>query len=255
MKRFLLTTALCAVTFGFTPYSLASDLFVSAPEEEKTQETNDLSSNTTTAQEETELTFDQKLIEYNKNKPLQNPKFTNTKDILDRRIADNQNKIVGEVKDIIIAQGGKVAFVQGVFNRLHLQGEVLLNYADMQIGYTEDGYSLGFKAEEIKEIHGELPKELSADKAQKQVSLKDIKGKRVKTKKGDQIGEIEQVLFSEDGSEALAAYVIVDYGPVKNVEMAVPFEALTFSQKNGRPEFFVDTETAMKILQVANAKK
>ncbi len=271
MRKFIFAVAVVSLCYGVSSAAFAVN-YTAAPasvsKEDSTAKAGDIKADSkaesqTQSQSQTQtkgsapvkLSFAQKLEELNKGNPMNNPAFEASRKLLKRRIADSEGITVGEVRDVLIAQGGEVEMVIALFNRLHLSQEALLNVQDMQIKTLENRYQLGFNSKDIKIIFPEVPKELSDSDKSKFITVKDIKRKRLETTRGDKIGKIEDILFSEDGMQVKAAIVKVNYGPVRNKYVAVPFENIIFGKKRGHFKFYISSENALDIVKLASSEK
>ena len=79
----------------------------------------DSATNTASAQQNTRLF--QSLNVLNSSKPLQNPRYTKSEDVMKNRLLDNSNRVVGEVKDVLLNGKGGVESLYVEFDRLHLR--------------------------------------------------------------------------------------------------------------------------------------
>lgn len=257
MKKLLLCASLFAV-LGSVPCTVQAYTAVDSSEDppyvkavkEKNEEDLDSALNGDNDEEEVELTFKEKLAKFNGGDAV----LIETRDILKGRVADSEGKVIGEVKDVFVAQGGEVVGITAALGRLSLSGDVFLSTPDMSLEGSTKGYAIGLTGTEVKGIFGEIPKGAPDSQGGKILSAKIFSGKDVKTLKDKDFGEILEILFAEEGTRVEAALMKINYGPVKNAVVAVPMEAIRFSVERGRPSFSIKSEEAAEVLKFAIAQ-
>lgn len=164
------------------------------------------------------------ISELNDSDPLQDPGYERSADVLDRRVLDSKNKVVGEVKDIILGSNGNISSLNVDFNRLRLGQQVYLNYRDMRIGTRNNGYELGIEDDQIEAMYPELLANIeTAAGAENTYSVRKIIGANLKDEKGNNIGKVQDVLFDSRGKRAVALFVSMKLLSAGNRGMAVPF--------------------------------
>ncbi len=255
MKKLLLCASLLSV-LGSVPFAVQAYTAVDSSEDppyvkavkEKNEE--DLDAALNDEEEEAELTFKEKLAKFNGDGAV----LIETRDILKGRVADSEGKVIGEVKDVFVSEGGNVEGITAALGRLSLSGDVFLSTQDMSLEGSSKGYAIGLTGTEVKGIFGEIPKGAPDSKGGKILSAKVFSGKDVVTKKGKDFSEILEILFSEEGTRVEAALMKISYGPVKNAVVAVPMEAIDFELQRGRPSFSIKSEEAAEVLKFAIAQ-
>lgn len=256
MKKLLLCASLFSV-LGSVPFAVQAYTAIDTSEDppyvkavkEKNEEDLDEALNDD-EDEETELTFKEKLARFNGGDAV----LVETRDILKGRVADSEGKAIGEVKDVFVAEGGDVEGITASFGRLSLSGDVFLSAQDMSLEGSTKGYAIGLTGTEVKGIFGEIPKGAPDSKGGKILSAKVFADKKVKTLKDKDFGEILDILFSEEGTDVEAALMKISYGPVKNAVVAVPMEAIRFGIERGRPSLTIKSEEAAEVLKFAIAQ-
>lgn len=254
MKHLLLCAAsLCIVSFLSGPAFSVS--YTATPQKSESETENEESTEQNTGQESVEEnkaeTFEDKLIEFNKGDVV----LLESREILKGRIYDTDGVAIGEIKDVYLSEGGDISGILGVFGRLSLSGDVFLKKQDLKLKGYDSGYKLGFVGDEIKRVFSDLPKKAPAPAGGKVLSSKQFAEKALRTAQGDDFGEIADIMFSEDKMHVDAALVKVNFGPVRNKLIAIPFEAVSFDIKRGRPFYTINSKMAAKVLEFAETQK
>jgi len=255
MKHLLLAAAsLCLVSFLSGPAFSVS--YTATPQESDSDVVNEEAAEQQESSEETleenkAETFEDKLIEFNAG----NVVLLESREILRGRIYDTDGVAIGEVKDVYLSEGGDISGIIGVFGRLSLSGDVFLKKQDLKLKGYESGYKLGFVGDEIKRVFSDLPKKAPEPAGGKVLSSKQFAEKALRTTQGDDFGEIIDVMFSEDKLHVDAALVKVNFGPVRNKTIAIPFEAVSFDIKRGRPFYSINSKMAAKVLEFSETQK
>ncbi len=252
MKHLLL----CAAALGFISFLSGPTFAVSytaTPQESESKSSLDASDQKNEEEERksTEgLTFEEKMKEFNSTKAF----LTESRKLFAGQVSDNEDRAIGEIKDIIIAEGGEVLGVMAVLGRLSM-GNAYLNAQDMKLEGAQKGYKIGFSGDDVKKIFIEMPNKPPQSPEGKILSAKALYKQDVITLKGDSFGEIVDILFSEDAMRVEAVLTEVNFGPVRKTLVAVPVEALSFSQKRTKPIFTIDSKMAAKVMDFAIAQK
>ena len=160
----------------------------------------------------------------NEIKPLQNPGYESADEVLKRRVLDQKNKVVGDVKDVILKDNGSISHLQIDFNRLRLGSEVYVNYRDLNARPSTNGYMFGFSGDQIKTLYPTFlaDMETASGENDESFSLRKVLGSQVVADDGRKLGVVEDVLFSSDGSRAEAYYITMQINPVRGHTIAVP---------------------------------
>lgn len=189
----------------------------------------------------------QRLIsEMNRIKPLQNPRYEKAAAISGRNILDSTNKVVGKVEDILLDVGnGEVTSILGKLKRLHLSQSVYLNYRALDISSLSTGYSIGFRKDEIVDIYPTLLANIETAAGNSDIiSLNTLLDRRVMTSEDKFLGRVEDVLFNDQGTQALGLYISVTSGTLRNEGIMIPFTAATFLEKLSGSEAHIDQSLA-----------
>ena len=244
MKKLLLGTALLSSAFLFPASANA------------TSYTTQTTTSGETVKVEVEIkeakTFAEKLADYNKTDPTRSAMFVTAREISGWRVAANDGKVVGEVRDVYIDASGKVKYIVTKFNRLRIREDIFVNPADMQITNIGNKYQLGLAEEQIEAAAEQMVKnELPQSEENTTFTGDDLERKDLESSQGDELGQVDEILFSEDGLSASALLIKINFGPVRNKPIAVPFEALTIGMERGRPKVIISSEDAAAILMQA----
>ncbi len=192
----------------------------------------------------------EQLSTLNRVDPNQKPSYDSGNEILKRRIIDNKNKVVGEVRDVILTPNGSISLLSVEFNRLRLRSSVFLNYAQMNIRPVSNGYALAFDDDQIENIYPELLAniETAAGESSEDFSVRSVVGSTVKSKDGRNIGKVDNVLFGSNGSRAEVLYVAMAYSILRGKKVALPYGSVKFSPKGQKTEVTVSDEQANAII-------
>ncbi len=177
--------------------------------------------------------FSKSLAKINRIKPLQNPYFIQSEDILNRDIVDTKYRVVGDLEDVILSQSGTIETLNVKFNRLHLPSVVSLDYQNMGIESETNNYALDVSSDVVEEIYPELLASISPASGgnNRFFSLQNMIGSRVQSDTGTNIGEVTEVLFNSYGNKVEALYVEVARGPNRGKGIAIPFNNLDIKGK------------------------
>ncbi len=180
----------------------------------------------------------QTLTELNRVNLTRTADYNTLEEIFKGKMVDNRNRIVGEIRDVLISRNGTINSIYTEFNRLHLQQKVFLNYRDLRISPSKSGYVIGFDANKIEEMYPALLAQIepASGKDDGLFSIRALKGAPVKTKSGKTIGKVQTVLFAALGSRAEALQVILETGIKRGHSAAIPFNSVTLESSGGRKQ-------------------
>ena len=192
------------------------------------------------------------LSELNRIQPLQNPEYSTGEKLLDGRILDRKNKVVGELHDILLSSGGEVSSIAVEFNRLRLGAEVYLGSNELQINPVSNGYALGLDDDQIKDAYPEMLAGIESAAGNSDIfSVRKIVGANVKARDGRHLGTVDQVLFTGNGARAEALYVAMKYGTLRGEGVAIPFGSARIGYKNGQTSVLVGDDIADSMIAIA----
>lgn len=190
------------------------------------------------------------LIEMNRIKPLQNPRYETADEVLNRNILDSTKKVAGEVKDVILNQrDGKINSIVADFNRLNLNQDVFLNYESLDIKSFSKGYGLGYRNDVIEEIYPSLLSGTETAGQGDHISLSSIIDRRVVTSDGKNIGRVENVLFNRNATKAVGLYVSVTAGAIFEEGIVIPFILGKNITKPSGPETQIHPKVAAHMIK------
>ncbi|MCK5375143.1 MAG: PRC-barrel domain-containing protein [Alphaproteobacteria bacterium] len=197
------------------------------------------------------------ISEYNRIKPLQNPRYEESSEILKRRVIDSRNKVIGEVQDVLFDRYGRVTSLYVEFDRLNLGQSVYLNHDILDVKSVTTGYRLGFNDDEIKTLYPALLSGIETasgttkDNEQNRFSLKDILDTDVINSDGIIIGNLQDILFDNNGAYVRSVYLNINHRSVHNEGIAVPISILKFIEKGGKSYVVIDNAYVDSILEMA----
>jgi sporulation protein YlmC with PRC-barrel domain len=196
------------------------------------------------------------ITEANRIQPLQNPGLTKSADVLDRRLLDRTNKVVGVVQDVVVQANGSIAALNVDFDRLRLGAPVFVNYNDMSIRPGSDSYIVGFADDEIETLYPTLLAnvETAAGEGTDIFSVKQVLGTSVKAADGRDIGVVQDILFGAEGGNAEAIYINLKTGLIRGKAVAVPFTMADLSTAASEKKITIGNEQADALLKFASEK-
>ncbi len=196
------------------------------------------------------IAFQSELSDLNRLKPLQNPRHELAHEILDGKLIDRENKVIGGVGDILVSAEGDVLTLYSDLDRLRLGSGVFLNYADMDMVHVSNGYKVGMSSDELTTAFPELLANIETAAGDGgAISVKNILGLGVYGEQGVKLGQIGEILFDQAKSHIRGIYLSVSYKTVRNHGVAIPFNSLKFEQKNGSTVAVMDQDYADGIVK------
>ncbi len=199
------------------------------------------------------IKFQTALGELNRIKPLQNPRHEGVGDILNRTIIDRENKVIGEVEDVLVGADGYVASLSVVFDCLQLNQGVFLNYATHSVSNASNGYKIGLNREEVELSYADLLADIETASGSQTdiISVAKLRGRDVIGNNSIKIGQISDILFDSSGAFIRSIYVNVNYRAIRNRGVAVPFDIFKFVEKHGKVIATIDQDYADAIIAYA----
>lgn len=192
----------------------------------------------------------------NRQKPLQNPRFQRASKVLDNRILDRRNRVVGEINDILLSDNGDISTLNVELDRLRIRGDVFLGYSDMRIGAVSNAYTLNISDDQLEELVPTLLNniETASGSSSDIISLQSLSGARLVAKDGRRLGKVSDVLFSNNGARAQALYVALNYKSVRGDKLAIPFSAAEFEPSGRSVNVVLENAQADAILEYARER-
>ena len=193
------------------------------------------------------------VTQLNRINPLQNPEYESADKILKRRILDRKNKVIGQVKDVIINDNGSLASLEVDFDRLRLEGEVFVNYRDMGVRPATNSYMISFADEQIEDMYPTLLAEMETASGEDEdaFSLRRLLGASVKAYDGRKLGVVEDVLFSANGGRAEALYISLKGYNLRGETLAIPLSMAEIEDRGFGKGIVLGDEQADAIIDYA----
>jgi len=190
-----------------------------------------------------------RVVELNRIRPLQNPRYEEADRIIGRRLVDRKSKVLGEVYDVIMNGRGSISSLYVSFNRLQLSQKVYLNYNTMKIRPATQSYRMAYDAKQIRSIYPDILAQTMTAGGEdgNQISLKNMLGKTLYNENGDPFARIDTVLFGYNGDRAEVIHIELRKKTMRGKTVAVPFYAVRFVPMNGSTRAIISSayETAM----------
>ncbi len=183
-----------------------------------------------------------RLDKINRYRPEQSAKHVANQDILAGRVLDRTNRVVGEVRDVILNRNGGIAMLDVNFNRINLGVDSLMvDYNQFDIRPATNGYKMGRTDDQVTAM---LPSLLAATETASGnnadiFSLKKMIGQKVYSRSGKKLGKVEKVLFDASGSRAELLFISMEQRSIRGKKIAIPFAGPSYNSKkiNVRNDF------------------
>lgn len=218
LKRYAMTTRTAITAFAITLLALA---LVSSP----------------AAAQQTPAYFSalDTLNSINRSKPQQRASQQGVKELISDRMLDSRNKVVGEIKDIILDRNGAIAQLDVEFSRLRLGTDrMMINYSQFGIRPVSNGFKVNYTDDQIVDLVPAIlaNTETASGGNNENYSASQMVGRTVKNKDGKTVGKVSDILF--DNGRADYLLIAVSAGGARGEKVAVPFS---------RPEYKGDAIT------------
>lgn len=196
------------------------------------------------------------ITDMNRIQPLQNPEYETSARISARRVTDSKNKVVGEVRDVILNKNGSISSLQIEFDRLGLGTPVYMDYSANRIDEISNGYALRFEDDQIEELYPSMLAgiETAAGEQQDTFSVQKLKGAAVMTKDGRKIGNVQEVLFNKRGRRAEALLLAMLIGGMRGETLAIPIGMTEIEPASGKVKATIENKQADAIIDYAKEK-
>lgn len=209
--------------------------------------------------QQTSLEFNRTMVQLkdmNRMNPLQHPNMENYDEIAERNIMDSENRVIGEVRNIVVTPAGDVASVEAELDRLRLNSNLYLNFNDMDIQGANNGYRVGFEGGQIEEMFPMLLANIeTAAGGSGDFAVPSVIGQRVTAEDGRSVGTVENVLFDDLGTRAEALYIAVKASGLRGTGIAVPFGSVRYFTRGNVTEVSVTKAQADAIVETARQKR
>lgn len=185
--------------------------------------------------------FEKELRDMNRVKPLQDHRYKQLKDILDSRILDKTNRVIGTVEDVTFNVEGGVEAVVADLDRLQLGESIPLSLSDINVVSMSKGYRFDIAASEIEDLYPMLLANIAtASGGDLQVlSVNGLIGGSISSDKFTNFAEVTDILFDTRATSVHAIFATVNYRTIRKKGIALPIEAFDFMQENGRMKIMI----------------
>jgi sporulation protein YlmC with PRC-barrel domain len=193
------------------------------------------------------------LAQYNSIAPKQNPQWEGAESTMKSNIQDNKNKVIGDLKNIIVSENGSIQSLEVDLNRIQL-GATSLNYRELQIKSSARSYALAMDDKRIKEVFPEILAgiDTAAGDSTSSISVKNLVGADIRADDGRRIGKVDDVMFSRNGDRVTALLVNVKYKTIRGETIALPFSSVEYLPKGTGFEVLLADQQADTVLEFAD---
>jgi sporulation protein YlmC with PRC-barrel domain len=198
----------------------------------------------------------EQLTTLNRYPPLRSSEFDLSSQVLGRRIIDRKNKVVGQIKDVIINSNGGVEMFLVEFDRLKVSGAVYMDANELKVGDFTKRYSIDMNDEELVTMFPTLLANTAtaAGDATEMQSVGKVVGAEVISDDGRRLGTVENVLFDNSGKKARGLYVNFTHSAMGSNSFAIPFSMVSFAEKTGKTVIVVDPAEADLLVEFIKRK-
>ena len=186
----------------------------------------------------------------NKIKPWQQSDNERAQDVLDGSVLDEKNKVVGEVRDLLLAPSGGIDQIDVNLNRLRL-GPLTLNYSALGFQAVGSGYKANYTDQQIKDMYPQLLAgvETASGGAAASFSLRKILGSTLQAEDGRVLGRITDVVFNDLGRRAAYLYVETKSRNMTRKNLVIPFSAPHYSAGGAHPKIMLNNAAADALVE------
>jgi len=194
----------------------------------------------------------QDLRKMNRVPPQQNPQYQSSEKVMKGHVMDRTKKTVGEIHDILLRPSGAIDSLHVEFDRLRLSTQVYVDYSDMGMRPTSSGYITSFEDDQIEAVFPELLANIQTAAGNEDIlSTKKLIGRKVQSKDGRNLGQVEDILFDAEGGRADALFVKMNFGRLTGKGIAIPFGVARYETVNYNSVFQVTNRMADAMIEVA----
>ncbi len=175
------------------------------------------------------------LLKLNRVDPEKNISYSKGLDVLDRRVLDSTHYAIGDVKDVLISQDGKVEKIVADVDSLGFRQEMYFDYDTLNVSVAADSYALMLDRDQLRDnmpafLEGIEP---AAGRDFEPISLKSLMGCDVKAEDGALIGRVSNVQINDKNQEIKALLVNVMTGRKRGKHIAIPFSTDIVNRDHG----------------------
>ena len=195
----------------------------------------------------------EQLSDLNRINPKQNPAYETSDEILNRKILDRKNYVIGEVEDVTLRQNGTIVSIVSDLDRLRLGNTVHLDFREMRIQTLSDTYALAMEDDELKDFYPQLlaNMETASGTEDDVLSTRNLIGSKIKAEDGRTLGEVQQVMFSSNGGRAAGLLIEVNIGTTRGEYVAIPFRTTKLTSEYSKITGTISNGMADAIIEVA----
>jgi len=195
--------------------------------------------------------FFETLVTLNDRRPQQSAEYDTETEVLKNRVLDNRNKVVGEVRDVILTPNGTINALSVEFDRLRLGAPVFVNYRDMRARPVTNGYALGFDDGQIETLYPTMLSRIETASGEDAdvFSVKSVVNADVVAEDGRKLGKVRNVMFGSRGARALA------YSLLRGKSISIPYSAAKFKNRGRKMQIMVSNEQANAMIDYASNER
>ena len=192
----------------------------------------------------------ERLSAINKARPEQNRKHQSVRKVLDAKVLDKTNRVVGQVQDVVLDRSGGINMINVDFDRLRLGIGVLpINYGDLGVRPSNGSYKMSYSDDQLKEMLPSFLNDMSSASGEQvnNFTVSKIMGRDVYAQDGKKIGRVVDVLFDRNGSRAEFLFVNMSERSVRGEKVAIPFASPLYQNQ----KIIVKNDMAAGMVQYA----
>lgn len=209
------------------------------------------------AQETGDANFALSLAEYNAVNPKQSDLYMRGSRVLDGRVFDAQNRVLGEVQDVVFDTGGNIVSIQADLSRISRgQSDLPLNYSALQIRAVQGGYLLAqaTATNKLEDVMAQIlssSSPASGNAVQGLLGTADLIGSPVASDRNVRIGVVEDVVFQSGGAQVYALLLRINYKSVSGKSVAIPVKSAQYARNGVRYNVMLSEAQAQTLLDFA----
>ncbi|MCB1722042.1 MAG: PRC-barrel domain-containing protein [Rhodospirillales bacterium] len=168
----------------------------------------------------------EELEKIEKSRPLRSSRYISSKAVISDRVLDKTNRVIGEIRDVVLDRNGAISYLNIDFNRLRLgTGPILVDYDEMGLRPASNGYKMGYTDDDIRARLPQILSNIESASGQETdtYSIKNLVGHTLYSADGRKLGAIEDILFDHGGYRAELLYVALSHKSAHGKSLAIPF--------------------------------
>lgn len=194
------------------------------------------------AQDAAYLSHLEKITTINSYTPEKSSKHERGTKIIEDRIIDRKNRVIGDVLDVGFDQKGGILALEVELNKIKRSIDpIFIDYKTLEIESAGNGFRTGFNRDQIEEMLSSLRKSSNTTrKSLGGISIQKLLDADVKKSEIQKIGKVSDVLFDSVGSRAEYLFINMNYNGLRGAGVAIPFDQARFIKKGNTLEVLVD---------------